>query len=162
MKKFDSDKVSIIICVIMVIGAIIFSVVYNKNVEEENASNNYDYLHDYAVNEVTYMYVNEEDMARKYLADFVNLTINDKMAAYEKIDDYYKAQKLQTYDDFEKALSNMYSSKYINARVVSYNVVDKTKYKLFYIIDNDNNTFVFKEKGIMDYTVYLDSYTIEK
>lgn len=43
-------------------------------------------------------------MAKKYLADFVNLTINDKEAAYAKIDDYYKSQKLQTYTDFENAL----------------------------------------------------------
>ena len=41
-------------------------------------------------------------------------------------------------------------------------VADKTNYKLFYIIDGDNNTFIFKEKSIMNYTVYLDSYTIEK
>ena len=101
-------------------------------------------------------------MAKKYVADFVNLTINDKKAAYAKIDDYYKAQKLQTYTDFEKALKNLYSTKFLSAKVVSYTVLDKTKYKLFYIIDDDNNSFIFKEKSIMDYTVYLDSYTIEK
>ena len=87
-------------------------------------------------------------MAKKYLADFVNLTINDKEAAYAKIDDYYKSQKLQTYTDFENALKNIYSTKFLSAKVVSYTVVDKT--------------FIFKEKSIMNYTVYLDSYTIEK
>ena len=68
----------------------------------------------------------------------------------------------QTYTDFENALKNIYSTKFLSAKVVSYTVVDKTNYKLFYIIDGDNNTFIFKEKSIMNYTVYLDSYTIEK
>ncbi len=162
MKKFDSDKISIIICIIAVLGAIIFSIIYNKKEQEAEAKNNYQYLHNYEVNEVTYNYVTEEDMAKKYLADFVNLTIYNKEEAYAKVDDYYKAQKLQTYNDFEKALKNIYSTKFLSAKVVSYTVVDKTKYKLFYIIDSDNNTFIFKEKSIMDYTVYLDSYTIEK
>lgn len=162
MRKLDSDKISIIICVIVVLGAIIFSIIYNKKEEEDNAKENYEYLHNYEVNEVTYTYVTEQDMAKKYLADFVNLTINDKKAAYAKIDDYYKAQKLQKYTDFEKALKNLYSTKFLSAKVVSYTVLDKTKYKLFYIIDDDNNSFIFKEKSIMDYTVYLDSYTIEK
>lgn len=162
MRKIDSDKISIIICVIVVLGAIIFSIIYNKKEEEDNAKENYEYLHNYEVNEVTYTYVTEQDMAKKYLADFVNLTINDKEAAYAKIDDYYKSQKLQTYTDFENALKNIYSTKFLSAKVVSYTVVDKTNYKLFYIIDGDNNTFIFKEKSIMNYTVYLDSYTIEK
>ena len=161
MRKLDSDKISIIICVIIVIGAIIFSVIYNKKEQEDNTIDNYQYLHNYEVNEVTYTYVTEQDMAKKYLADFVNLT-NDKEAAYAKIDDYYKSQKLQTYTDFENALKNIYSTKFLSAKVVSYTVVDKTNYKLFYIIDGDNNTFIFKEKSIMNYTVYLDSYTIEK
>ena len=162
MRKLDSDKISIIICVIIVIGAIIFSVIYNKKEQEDNTIDNYQYLHNYEVNEVTYIYVTEQDMAKKYLADFVNLTINDKEAAYAKIDDYYKSQKLQTYTDFENTLKNIYSTKFLSAKVVSYTVVDKTNYKLFYIIDGDNNTFIFKEKSIMNYTVYLDSYTIEK
>lgn len=162
MKKFDSDKISIIICVIAVIGAIIFSIIYNKKEQENETKENYQYLHNYEVNEVTYTYVTEEDMAKKYLADFINLIINDKKTAYDKIDDYYKSQKLQTYSDFEKALNNLYTTKFLSAKVVSYTVVDKTKYKLFYIIDGDNNSFIFKENSIMDYTVYLDSYTIEK
>lgn len=162
MEKFDSDKAAIIICVLAVIGAIIFSIFMNQKEQEENNKETYEYLHNYEVNEVTYTYVTEEDMARKYLADFVNLTINDKEAAYERVDNYYKAQKLKTYEDFDKALKSLYSTKFLNAKVVSYTVVDKTKYKLYYIIDNADNTFIFKEKSIMDYTVYLDSYTIEK
>ena len=124
MRKLDSDKISIIICVIIVIGAIIFSVIYNKKEQEDNTIDNYQYLHNYEVNEVTYTYVTEQDMAKKYLADFVNLTINDKEAAYAKIDDYYKSQKLQTYTDFENALKNIYSTKFLSAKVVSYTVVD--------------------------------------
>ena len=151
MRKLDSDKISIIICIIIVIGAIIFSVIYNKKEQEDNTIDNYQYLHNYEVNEVTYTYVTEQDMAKKYLADFVNLTINDKEAAYAKIDNYYKSQKLQTYTDFENALKNIYSTKFLSAKVVSYTVVDKTNYKLFYIIDGDNNTFIFKEKSIMNY-----------
>ena len=81
MRKLDSDKISIIICIIIVIGAIIFSVIYNKKEQEDNTIDNYQYLHNYEVNEVTYTYVTEQDMAKKYLADFVNLTINDKEAA---------------------------------------------------------------------------------
>ena len=60
MRKLDSDKISIIICVILVLGAIIFSIIYNKKEEEDNAKENYEYLHNYEVNEVTYTYVTED------------------------------------------------------------------------------------------------------
>ena len=39
MKKFDSDKISIIICIVAVIGAIIFSIIYNKKEQEDEAKN---------------------------------------------------------------------------------------------------------------------------
>ena len=96
MRKLDSDKISIIICIIIVIGAIIFSVIYNKKEQEDNTIDNYQYLHNYEVNEVTYTYVTEQDMAKKYLADFVNLTINDKEAAYAKIDDHKNFKHILT------------------------------------------------------------------
>ena len=42
MRKLDSDKISIIICVILVLGAIIFSIIYNKKEKNSNKENKED------------------------------------------------------------------------------------------------------------------------
>ena len=92
MDKINSDKVSLIVCGIVLLGAFIFAFISNKDSLD---SSNYDgdsytFLHDYGVNEVIYKTVTEEDMTRKYLGDFVNLVIFDREAAYALIDDEYK------------------------------------------------------------------------
>ena len=34
-------------------------------------------------------------------------------------------------------------------------------YKLYGAYDNNDNLFIFKTKGVMQYTVFLDDYTVE-
>ena len=164
MDKFNSDKVSIIICIIVLICAFIYAFVSNK--DSLDGSNydgsDYTYLHDYDVNEVVYMSVSDADMAKKYLGEFVNLVVFDREAAYALIDDDYKAEKLPTLDAFNKEMDSINSTNFRKATVNSYAVKNLSSYKLFYVIDGSNNTFVFKENSIMNYTVYLDSYSVKK
>ena len=108
------------------------------------------------------MSVDEEAMARKYLGEFVNLAVFDREAAYALIDDEYKEAKLPTIEDFNKKIDSINSTNFRKAKVTSYTVKKASNYKLFYVIDGSDNIFVFKENSIMNYSVYLDSFTVKK
>lgn len=163
MDKINSDKVSLIVCGIILLGAFIFAFISNKDsLDSSNYDgNSYTFLHDYGVNEVIYKTVTEEDMTRKYLGDFVNLVIFDREAAYALIDDEYKKAKLPTIDDFNKKIDSINSANFRKAKVTSYTVKKESNYNLFYVIDGSDNVFIFKENSIMNYSVYLDSFTVK-
>lgn len=164
MEKINSDKVSLIVCGIVLLCAIVFAVISNKDSFDSSNydGNSYSFLHDYEVNEVVYMSVDEEAMARKYLGEFVNLAVFDREAAYALIDDEYKEVKLPTIEDFNKKIDSINSTNFRKAKVTSYTVKKASNYKLFYVIDGSDNIFVFKENSIMNYSVYLDSFTVKK
>lgn len=164
MDKINSDKVSLIVCGIVLLCAIVFAVISNKDSFDGSNydGNSYSFLHDYEVNEVVYMSVDEEAMARKYLGEFVNLAVFDREAAYALIDDEYKEAKLPTIEDFNKKIDSINSINFRKAKVTSYTVKKASNYKLFYVIDGSDNIFVFKENSIMNYSVYLDSFTVKK
>lgn len=164
MDKINSDKVSLIVCGIVLLCAIVFAVISNKDSFDSSNydGNSYSFLHDYEVNEVVYMSVDEEAMARKYLGEFVNLVVFDRDAAYALIDDEYKEAKLPTIEDFNKKIDSINSTNFRKAKVTSYTVKKASNYKLFYVIDGSDNIFVFKENSIMNYSVYLDSFTVKK
>ncbi|MDO4341350.1 MAG: hypothetical protein Q4C44_01225 [bacterium] len=164
MDKINSDKVSLIVWGIVLLCAIVFAVISNKESFDSSNydGNSYSFLHDYEVNEVVYMSVDDEAMARKYLGEFVNLVIFDREAAYALIDDEYKEAKLPTIEDFNKKIDSINSTNFRKAKVTSYTVKKASNYKLFYVIDGSDNIFVFKENSIMNYSVYLDSFTVKK
>ena len=113
------------------------------------------------INQINYLKVSDSVMSQKYLADFVNLCLIDKKAAYELVDPYYKEKKMSSYNTFSNEISKKNTKVFAESKVVSYKVSREKDYRLYYIKDADDNEYVFKENGIMNYTVYLDMTTLD-
>lgn len=153
-----------IICGVFIIITILFSIFYNTNknkTDNEKFSRGWEYLHDYKVNEIVPIYVSKEDMAKKYLANYVYLIINDPKKAYELVDDSYKKEKFANYEEFLAYINKIKSVTFYNAIVKEYSLTSKNNHNYYYIKDNADNNFVFKEISIMNYTVFLDNYTVK-
>ena len=43
----------------------------------------------------------------------------------------------------------------------SFYIDDRSKNKVYGVYDTNGNMFVFKTNGVMQYSVYLDDYTVE-
>ena len=49
----------------------------------------------------------------------------------------------------------------LNTAISRYNVYEKEGYVEYFICDTNENYYIFKVKGVMDYTVVTDFYTID-
>ncbi len=149
-------KLVIYIVSIMVIFTIVFIVLNNLL---KNKEKGYDeYLKNYKVNEYIPTYVSDEDMAKIYLKDYIHNMFYDIEAAYDSLDTEYKNKKFGSLDNYKKYVYSLNNTSYV---VSSYYKKDKNGYIYFGVYDTFGNTYVFKTKGVMQYSVFLDEETVE-
>lgn len=149
-------KLAIYIISIMIIFTVIFIVLNNflKNKEKGYG----EYLKNYKVNEYIPMYVSDEDMAKIYLKDYVHNMFYDIESAYNSLDTEYRNKKFGSLDNYKKYVYSLDNTSYV---VSSYYKKDKEGYIYFGIYDTFGNIYVFKTKGVMQYSVFLDEQTVE-
>jgi len=131
-------------------------IVYKINTKERKSINNrpnYNILKDYEINEVIPIYINDEELAKKYLSEYVNLLIYNREEAFKLVDTDTLVKKFESYNAFNNYVKNMLTDSFIKATVKKYNYEIYNGIKEMKVIDADNNTFIFKEKSLMNYTV---------
>ena len=106
----------------------------------------------YAVNEYTVLTVTDEDMAKTYFSNFVNLMVSDPNRAYYLLDENYRNVKFGSIDNFIGVVKN-----YESATIKRF----RRNGSVFYISDSNNNVFAFVVDGVMKYKVYLDLETVD-
>lgn len=159
MNNLNDSKRIIIICAILVLSSLIilFITKKEKGTEEyffQDESNKT--IRDYKINEVIPVFVNTEQVAKKYLAEYVNLMLYYPEKAYDLLDSEEKSKRFSSIEEFEYYINQLKSIKLEKAEVKKYSYSTYNKKNTFYIIDNSGNTYRFIENSIMDYTVILN------
>ncbi len=153
-----------VIILVFIVALFIILLAESSSFEKEMKMNAYDdYVSKYtgAINQINYIKINDYTMAQKYLSDFVDTVENNREEAYGLIDSYYKNNSIPTLSDFNRKMDIIDSKVFLDAKVEKYSIKYDKKIKYFFIEDAAGNIFVFKEKNIMDYTVYLDAITLD-
>ena len=143
---------------IIIVGIIILTIIsiylfFNSTTIKNNNSAK---LED---NQVIYKNISESDIPEIYFSDFIETIKINRESAYDLLDDDYKVKI--TFDEFDLLLDEVEEKNEFEIKLVSYKVIKNDNYKLFYVKDEDDNVYVFKEKSIMNYTVYLDENSVE-
>lgn len=137
---------------------LVFTIIYfviNKLVNNDN--DNQVFLKNYQVNEYIPVYVSDEDMAKIYFNDYIYIMYSDVEKAYNLLDESYRNKKFGSLDNYKIYIKNLSSSH----KVDSFYIDDIHKNKIYGVYDTSGNIFIFKTNGVMQYTVYLDDYTVE-
>src|SRR5574344_74202 len=134
-----------------------------------------------------YKNLNDSDIVKLYFDNYIVKMLNNKEKAYEILDSTYKSKRYSTMDDFNEYVNNNKEKfeltyKYDTANSNDFNsyseysdfrlynsylgiknyVVHKyNNYKQYVGIDNDENYYIFNETSPMQYTVILDTHTID-
>lgn len=153
MKNNPIKSIIIIVVIIAVftLSYFVLDKLLNKEVEE-------DYLKNYGVNEFIPTYVSDEDMARIYFNEYIYKTHINIEDAYNLLDEEYRNKKFGNIENYRNYLYNSYSENY---KFSKYYKREKGGYIIFGVYDSNNNLYVFKTKGVLQYKVYLDDYTVE-
>ena len=164
-------------------GCFTFEVLTQSQFEEYISSENPIYSKEIEKNEynaIPYKNLSEEDVVEKYLMDFIKSAIDYPEEAYNKLDKTYKGAKFTNLSEFNSYISNrsdikrIYDEKvdldnnsedfnpYKRSRWVrNYLKENYDNYTKYVIEDVYNNYYIFFVTSTMQYTVILDTYTID-
>ena len=145
--------ITILIAAFILIGVLIF----NGN-EDQNYKRKYDESKTkYKINEVVPIYVNQEQMAKKYLSEYVNLIVFDEAKAFELLDESFSQKYFSgDFDAFSKYINSLKTKQFVQAKVTGYDIRKIEGKTYYYVKDLDGNQFLFKESEIRNYTVVID------
>lgn len=154
--KNNPIKYGIIIGVIVLL--FVGSYFLITKMKEDNSLGYEEYLKNYEVNEYILTYVSDEDMAKIYLNDYIHNMYYNVEKAYNSLDEEYRNKKFGNIDNYKNYVNSL---TYATYDMVKYYKHDSDGYIIFGVYDKNGNFFAFKTKGVMQYIVYLDDYTVE-
>lgn len=147
----------LIVCAIIVILFIVAYLVLDKLLNKEKDYVK-EYLKNYEVNEYIPVYVSDEDMARTYYNDYIKKTYYNIEEAYSLLDEEYREKKFGNIDKFKNYI---YSNTDYSYKMTKYYKEVNGQYIDFGVYDSNDNLYIFRTNGVMQYKVYLDDYTVE-
>jgi len=161
MEQIKKNKFLILIAIIL-IGITIYLLYFSNKEEEVELLNGEDIsLKHYEENEYIPVNISYDQIARIYLQDYVYKLLYNREAAYNSLDLEYRKAKFATLEDFNEYVDSfLYSKSLRDAKVEKYAVSDRPNFRDFDVYDAGDNLFIFRETGVMQYTVFFDRYTV--
>lgn len=126
-------------------------ILFKKDIEQIERNDN---------NVYTYIRMTTEDVLRKYVDDYKNKVLNDIEGAFGVIQKEYREARFSSLSEFEKYLENN-KQKIMRLTPMKYKIDETEEYTQYTILDQNEDYYIFRETGVMEYRVILDTYTID-
>ena len=160
LTNFLRKNILLIIALLIIIGISIYYYVRDyragKTVYYDSIVSGYVYEpipRVYEINEYITINVTDEDAAKLYYNNYMNLMRFDIKTAYLKLDEEYRSNKFPTLDSFkEYVVKNNLGS----AKLAKYTTTTIDQKFSYILIDAKENMYVFITDGVMQYTVMFD------
>ena len=110
----------------------------------------------------TFEFINIEDyvVINDYLSSYQEYIVDDISKSYDLLDLDYRSSRFGSYEEYEQYIKENIKD-LLSISISKYKVNEKENYNEYIFIDKNNNYYIFREKAIMDYTLMLDTYTID-
>ena len=131
-----------------------------ENINQINVNSVEESIEDKGFNEFELFENNYESIAEKYLFFYKKMAINYTEKAYNMLDTEYANKRFGSLNNYKEYISN--NKNLINEIYLSkYQVNVNDDYNEYICIDQFNNYYIFKEINVMEYTLILDTYTLD-
>lgn len=132
----------------------IFSIVPGKMEQSDFSIGKNEY------NTYEYIVLNSQKQAEMYIQNFENNLRYKIKESYNKLDEEYKKKRFGSLEKYQQYM-NENEKYFLNFELNKYKEENNDNYTEYICIDQYGNYYIFKDKGVMDYTVMLDTYTID-
>lgn len=138
-------------------------------------------------NKITNISITDEDFAEKYFNSYIHNARYYPEEAYESLDENYRKERFGSYQKYLEYLKNNeeelvsldpssiqdindfsneeeytnYMNSLTQKELKKYYLYEDNDPKMCICVDYYGNYYIFQAEGVMNYTVYLDTYTIE-
>lgn len=142
----------ILIC--MIVFALSVIIIYRDDIFRKKGND--DFNHQYEINEVINIETNDESIIRYILDDYLNKCTNSIDTCYKLLATDFKKEYYPTIEDFKDYLKKN-TNTFFNPSLYKYSIrEDNDGYKYYRIRTTENTYYIFKEKSVLNYEVYLD------
>ena len=146
-----------------------FSVLLNDYVEEKIGTINQDSKIGYELkqieknknNQYIYEAIDDTTYAIDLMEDFKYNLKNNTSEAYNKMEEEYRTKRFGTLENFQ-AYIKANSEELSSIKATQYLIDTSDGSNRFVVKDQYENIYIFKISSVLDYTVRLDTYTIEE
>lgn len=132
----------------------------NTDIDKYELKNNVESIESNDKNKFTYSTINETVLLQKYLSLYKNNALKDPDKAYGYLDSEYKEKKFGNLEGFKEYISKN-ENIINNITLDKYQKTTKDGYTQYVCIDTNGNYYIFRETATMQYTLLLDTYTID-
>ena len=132
---------------------------YN-NIDEVEDSENMEEIQNNDENSFDYNRIKDDEEISKYFTYYCKLAINNTKKAYEMLEKDYKDKRFNQYSKFEDYIKKQ-AKNLKEVEVAGYYVTKQEDSKIYTIVDQNGNVYIFNKKAPMNFTVQLDDYTLE-
>ena len=154
MKNDIKKYVSLVVILSVTIG-VLFGIYYLYT-SYVNKKNEYKEVEQYEANQVFPVYITKDQMANIYLSDFASIMMTNPAQADNLLNKEYREKKFASVDNFRNYIKSIGTPS-----IKSFAIKNSNGYEYFYIYDTNNNLYIFRTKGVMQYEVFLDETTVE-
>lgn len=133
---------------------------YNESAHILESDINDDSIENNNYNSFNYINADDKYIINQYFNEYKDNLLNNQNYAYELLDEEYKEKKYENYNNFENVIKRDYElikGAYLNKYLIN----EHDNYKEYICLDQNNRYYIFIEKEIEDYSVILDTYTID-
>lgn len=124
-----------------------------ENQEEKNIEIN-DYNQYYIDN------ISDEALIKMYMEKYRYMSVNYPEVVYNNyFEEEYRDVRFKNVENFKNYIESI-RNEILEVKLIKYSKNFYTDYNEYIIIDEYNNTYIFKENSIMNFTLKLDNYTI--
>ena len=133
---------------------------YNKDTEiakieiDTNSvtSNNY--------NHFDYVNTNDQYIVNQYFSEYQTKLLHQVGSAYDMLDKEYRENKYESQQEFTEYVEQNYDS--LKSNYLSKYLINQfEEYKEYVCLDANNHYYIFIERSLTDYSVILDTYTVD-
>ena len=132
---------------------------YNEQSNVESINISQDEILPNQYNTFKYINISDEQMSIYYFEDFKNKVFEEN-GLYNILDEEYRQKKFASTEEYNSYLTDL-KEDVISRNIVKYDINKKDGYNEYILIDQENKYYIFKENAVMDYTLILDTYTID-
>lgn len=164
IKLLKKSIIILIIAIILIL--IVLLVVINKekqptSIFKQADETHYDEVKYNKYNEVQYAYINDQQLCNIYLTDYKNKMLKNKEEeAYKVLDEEYKEKRFGNFENFKNYITKN-EEKIYGIKLAKYEVSQNKNGNRYICIDQYGNYYIFNETAIMQYSIILDTYTID-
>lgn len=110
-------------------------------------------------NKFSYYKITDEELIRRYISNYKINAIYNTKESYNLLDEEYRIKRFGSLNEYQEYIKeNVDTIK--NSILKTYDVTEENGITRYDYIDNNGNHYLFKETAVMQYTVFLDDYTI--